>query len=240
MGRFLLLILAATSVARADSFASASCTYGSTTQTATQTGTQAGTNPTSASCTVPVNGMGGEVGVVTADAVTEGSVSGTLASINGDEKVVAQFDVPLNAKWSAIATLDDSLALATAGPKRAGFIQFDIRTISEAPGDVFISDGVHKYSYQQAIGTTTLPFNLGSAFQVSLSADEQIGGNNPPPPDFELADRGAHVSLSLLEANGTTAVPLVITPEPSTWSLLFLGLWGAWFRFSRRAIEDCC
>ncbi len=238
MGRFLLLILAATSVAQADSFTSASCTYGSTTQAQTQTGTNA--NPVS--CFVQVFAANAPIGGVQANAQTFTSVSGTQAFVEGGAKAVEEFDVQqysqyLTADFSAIATADNSQNFATPGSKRAGFIRFTIQT-DTGNGSEFISDGVHQYSFQQSngiqqsIGPTTLPFDLGSPFQVSVSADAGVG---PPPQKEFINGADANVSFSLLEANGTTAVPLFITPEPSTWTLLLLGLCGAWFTLSRRA-----
>ena len=157
MRQLLFLTLTATSVVHASSFAYASCTYGSITQTNTATAAQAG-NTTSVQCSAPVNNATGQVGVVLGNAITEANlVSATQAHLDGDVSVVAQFDAPLKASWSSTASMSNSLELGTAGPERAGFVQFSFQTDTgyDVPGYFTMSDGVHDYSYQQSTAAKT-------------------------------------------------------------------------------------
>jgi hypothetical protein len=194
-----------------------------------QTGQQAGNNPPMASCNIPVSTSQGVVGAVSGDyALTANQFVGsgtTQYLIAGDVRVSSAFNAPVpNYKWSAIAYTANTQYLKTSGPMRTGFVQFDITSITNTnPQNVVISDGVHTYTYNRLVGTTTLPFDLGTLFHVSLGTIASISGTGFVPSDVDLAD--AQITFSLLEANGTTAVPLSLAsvPEPAAWQLLSIG-----------------
>ncbi len=236
MRRFLLLMVVAASATYADSTTSVSCTLGTNTQT--------GTN----NCSLTFGG-GQFVG---ANAyVTEG--------VNGNQYIVIDQAIVVETAdfgglgYGATANANDGMELGSGGSKRAGFIQFDIRNMfltsptSTLTASELFTDGVHRYSYQNSTGSTpgrcdsfgcefvaTLPFDLGTTFNTSISADAAIGNGMALFTDKAYID--PYVTFSLLESDGKTSVPLFVTPEPSAWGLFLLGLVAcAWFMVTRDA-----
>jgi hypothetical protein len=139
---------------------------------------------------------------------------------------------------SAVAQITDTLELSTGGPLRPGFVQLTVELDylhadldgSAAAG---ITDGVFNYQFsggggihgpvapvqcnpEDCIYDTTLPFELGSAFQLSTS-DLAYGGSKG-------AYTGADITISLFEAKGTTPVALLPAPEPWMVTLCLLGV----------------
>lgn len=152
-----------------------------------------------------------------------------------------------NPKLSAIAQASASKAFYSAGSPRLGFIQFDVSLSHLHGGDsnVFISDGTHNYGYDAELCgfegcqvTATVPFDLGSGFQVSTSAgvkefleptsDPCCGGGSAHGYDDAL------IVFRLLESDGATPVPFSATPEPATWALLLFGLGATWLAGTKR------
>jgi hypothetical protein len=236
MKRLLFLILASSSGLRATSFTFASCTVGTTTQTST--------GPTSSSCNlngppvfidgVNVTGSVGALGIV--DSAFE---SGGPGNLDVSASASADGVFPSGLAFSAAGGANDGLSYLTKGPARTGFIHVDLTAFlfNGELGDFDITDGVHRYNSNTIplnSATYTLPFDLGSPFQVSVSTST---GPISAVCGEDLCPNGeVKVVFSLLEANGTTPVPFFVTPEPSTCGLVFVGLAaGTWFLFRR----DC-
>jgi hypothetical protein len=72
--------------------------------------------------------------------------------------------------------------------------------------------------------TATVPFDLGSKFQVSTSADVDVSLEPGPFGNTIHGSDDAIVVFRLLEADGKTPVPFSAMPEPATWGLLLFGL----------------
>lgn len=224
--RISVAMLVASSVLRATSMTSASCTVGGITQTSYGT--------TFASCSLQ------SVDLVSATATASDSISG---GTHGYMAVTTNAGGGANNFGSANAQASDNVYYDTAGPNRSGFIQFDItfdylHHDVEGAADVLIAEGVYQYSYiggggvhgytkpihcdsESCLYQATLPLELGSLFNISASGNAEwstgeIGG----------ADGSAYTDFKLFEANGTTPVPFfaVAVPEPSTYALLGFAL----------------
>lgn len=170
--------------------------------------------------------------------------SGYVMSVGA---VAAAYSSGPNPELSAIAHADASNVFYSAGPSRLGFIQFDV-ALSHLHGggsDVGITDGTHLYGYDAEFcgfegcqRTAIVPFDLGSAFQISTSAGVE---ENLEPTSDPCCGGSAHgyddalIVFRLLESDGTTPVPFSITPEPASWGLLLLGMAaGACFACRKR------
>lgn len=160
-----------------------------------------------------------------------------------------------NPELSAVARANAGNVFYSAGSSRSGFIQFDVRVDHTHGGNssALLSDGTHEYKYVNSGGlsggstpplscdfegdciwTATVPFNLGSGFQVSTSADiEALLEPNNAGASFSGGD-DALVIFRLLESDGTTLVPFSATPEPASWALLLFGLTAGWLVYRRR------
>jgi hypothetical protein len=142
---------------------------------------------------------------------------------------------------SASANATDTTNYYTTGPSRPGFIEFTLEAFILSShggvGDVDITDGVHTYNAGAgappgkcgvegcSLYTATLPFDLGTGFQISAFA----GGSasvTPSSPTLGSAQGGqaSVTSFRLFEANGTTPVPFSAVPEPSNWGLLIISI----------------
>jgi hypothetical protein len=114
MRRLALLAIFASSVLQATSFTSASCGWGSTSQTVT--------NPTSSSCSIPIIIDGNYLGFAGASADVTGSLSETgLLGVEGSGGIeFSGSSLPGGGGGSGEATY--SQTFATAGPVRLGFV----------------------------------------------------------------------------------------------------------------------
>jgi hypothetical protein len=200
MRRFLLLMMVASSALRAQATTVVTCTLGSTTITSSST--------SSSSCSIPfvVDGM---PGVVSADASLSESIGTfTFISASADAGALPLPDVPFGASAGA----SDSLTFATAGPVRLGLI-----------GVVASGFGVDSVAsvgpYHIGTDDCCLPFELGSEFQVVVSAFAGAGGSS------SHGSSSATLEFQLTDADGAPVefFPVVI-PEPATWGLLLFGL----------------
>lgn len=157
---------------------------------------------------------------------------------------------------SATAQASDTETYVSAGPVRSGIIEFDIGLgyLHEDIGGsatVTITDGTHTYSYIGGGGihgstspvhcgtedceyTATVPFELGTTFQVSVATGAGAGpGSSQGGHDGE-----AQLVFNIFDANGAP-VPFALAPEPSTWALFSLGtLSVGWFVRQRRRREQ--
>jgi hypothetical protein len=165
---------------------------------------------------------------------------------------------PPSIPLSATAHASDSVTYYTTGPSRSGLIQFSVALgylHDDVPGaaNALFSDGVHQYSYSVFGGSSTppfhcaiedceyeatVPFDLGSAFQVSVSANSAAAAISSSLGAIKGRDAESIVVFRLLESDGTTPVPFSATPEPATWGLLLFGLAGAWFVSRKRNINS--
>lgn len=145
---------------------------------------------------------------------------------------------------SAHADASASITAVTEGPPRTGFIQFglDITSTHDDLGtNISMTDGIHSYGpgsgappfgchFVSCFYTATLPFDLGTEFQVSASV---MAGGSLSPQSGRLGfgqDGDAALSFRLLEPDGKTPVSFFVVPEPSTRVLLFIAfVSAAWF-----------
>ena len=248
MLRLLLAMSLASCGLHATSLTFASCTIGTDTQTST------GTDHASCSLSIPFLPPPSLATVnVSASAFTSDSVSGAQGTIAASTNAGAGYSVtppPPGFQVAVTAKSSDSIDFGSAGPGRAGLIQFDIRfgILRTSTAEALLSDGVHYYSYANQSGSTpgncaiggceyiaTVPFDLGSPFHVfaSGSADWAIINNKG-------AEGSSQIVFTLLEADGKTPVRFFVIPEPSTWGIELFGLGTyTWFLFRRRrAIRD--
>lgn len=146
-----------------------------------------------------------------------------------------------------IGAANAGLTFVSAGPSRSGLIQVEIELYHQHAGssEVSVTDGVHDYKWvcSGAPGcdtnhpwdvAETFPFTLGTKFRVDTSSITEAGGPYH-------GGSGAALSFGLLGADGT-AVPFSVTsepltPEPSTWALLLLGLGSGAIGLFRRALQ---
>ena len=154
--------------------------------------------------------------------------------------------------YQALAHADDTIAYGTGEPSRSGFLQLSASFVPQADLNNFaaavITDGVHDYRFSglgtgnpppvtcppvNCIYSATVPFDLGTDFEVAVSSDTNLSSAGFSQPEF-VSIRST-ISFSLLEADGTTAVPLFVVPEPVTWKILGLGfVAGVCFRVGRK------
>ena len=151
-----------------------------------------------------------------------------------------------NPELSAIAKASASNVFSSAGPSRLGLIQFDVSVSHLHGGDsnVAITDGTHQYGYDSSFCgfegcqvTATVPFDLGSAFQISTSAGVEESLEPTSDPCCGGSAHGyddALIVFRLLEADGTTPVPFTTTPEPATWGLLLFGFAAGCLTYRKR------
>lgn len=219
MRLFLLTVIVAGSLSHAASMTSASCTLGTTTQTVT--------DPFSSSCFISVQGFSEGVGADARVSESLGEGQSTIF-VNVDAGAAG---IPLDSIWSASASAEDSLTLLSEKvPPFAshGSIQLDIS------GNAFITDGVHEYDpsdlplIQCHFGGCdyggTLPFDIGTEFQVSVSAGVEGGFCFST-----CASADSSITFSLFEADGMNAGFEVAPPipEPSTLGLVLFGIAAA-------------
>lgn len=112
----------------------------------------------------------------------------------------------------------------TTGPVRPGFVRITAGLDDErrAAVDWSISNGLHTYvdclpgfgsSGVGCGGTATVPFELGVPFTVNAIV---ANGVSLPPSGLGRGPIGdVHVMFTVLEADGTTPVAVLPTPEPS-------------------------
>jgi hypothetical protein len=134
---------------------------------------------------------------------------------------------------TANATVNDSFY--TTGPLRSGDIEISVNIFSLTSNPLAsdtVTDGIHTYTgcppgstitQESCNGSATLPFELGTTFQVSALA--------PGATDLQLATNGSviavedgvNVTFGLFDANGAP-VPFFAAPEPATYGLLLSGI----------------
>ncbi len=207
VSRFALLTILASSALHATSFTSATCTLGSTTITGS-------------SCSIPYN-VDGTSGLVSADAsITESMGSADEGNL-GFGSLAAGADagylLPPGISGSADASASDTETFATAGPERPGFISLSVTAAGEHGGEASAELTQNQVSFFDGMQ----PFELGSVFQISVSANASPGGC-----EFDGCTQAVGiVQFFLTEADGTTGVPFfaVVTPEPASWGLLLFG-----------------
>ena len=153
---------------------------------------------------------------------------------------------------SGIAQASNTVTYESAGTPRSGSIEFDIGQAylhEDAPGvvTITITDDTHTYTYLGGGGifgstppvhcgtedceyTATLPFQLGTTFQISAAAHAGVG----PGPSEGGHSGLAQVVFNIFDASGAP-VAFTAVPEPSTWALLVLAMSSAgWFIGWRR------
>lgn len=182
-----------------------------------------------------------------------------LPSFSGQSmSAIAEAEVagapPLTLPLAALALASASSTFYTTGPNRPGFIQFNVQLdrLHGGSSDAQFSDGVHTYSYNvlgfgstaslfcgpESCGWTAIvPFDLGVHFDARASASDSEFAT----PDVHGG--GAHgnvdsmLTFRVLDANGAP-VPFFVTPEPSSWALLLLGLGACAWRLRKRAAKS--
>ena len=138
---------------------------------------------------------------------------------------------------TASANASDVQTYISGGPARPGFLQLEVLLgyIHEAsPGvaNADLNDGTHDYFYsggaaiigptapvlcnqEECLYSATVPFELGTTFQVSVSANSVIIAGEPEGGH----DGGSTVLFGLFDANGSP-VPFSAVPEPGTGAML--------------------
>ena len=230
MRRLLFALLASAACLHATSFAFTSCTAGTEVL-----------SPCNSDFSLTFGGITGPDYFVRAFA--QAPVTLNTSEFQGSDVstlTAAAAQAPASLPVQATAQAGDSVTYYTSGPARPGFIQFSIELdyLHEdfyGASEILLSDGVHQYSFIGGGGINgpippthcfiedceyagTLPFDLGAPFEASASSHS---GSSGGPGG---ANAAAVATFTLLEANGTTPVPHFVTPEPSAWQLLMIGL----------------
>ncbi len=247
--RSVLLLLTACTALHATPVATATCTLDSEIQTMT--------SATLAFCSLsyPVPGSW----FIQADAAVQRSfgADGSVQYLSVDAEGGALVpDTPPPA--SAFGSATDMEYFRSSGPPRPGLIAFVERGYGNGGNSVSIGDGVNEYSlacdsfscsYNGSgppvdgglVQPSLVPFELGTLFQVSLSAVADGGCTL----SSGCSQEGASVEfLQLFEVDGTTPVSysLVAVPEPGAGALILLGVTAAiWMYrkpFERNNVED--
>lgn len=236
MFRFLVATLLASSALQASSFTFSSCTAGTTT-----------VSPCGGDAFI-FNGIyGPEYEVLGGTGASDNSNIFGSANLGGLPIIPSGYAMSVgagaatsssgpNPELSAIAQASASKVFYSAGPFRLGFIQFDVSVSHLHGGDsgVGITDGTHQYGYDSNFCgfegcqvTATVPFYLGSGFQISTSASVEEFLDATSDPCCGGSAHGyddALIVFRLLESDGTTPVPFTSTPEPASWGLLLIGM----------------
>jgi hypothetical protein len=221
MRSLLLLMIAASCNVYAASFTSVTCSAGPITQSKT--------DPFDSNCSSAYQH---------AFANASASASGGIGVVTARAEAISHPTSSLTSHADAQAM--ESETYISTGPNRLGLLQVTISLsfLHESVVDVLVTDGIREYRFAKDSAPVppssgfcaaedcdyvgTLPFELGSQFQVSASATADVSncfvGSVGCP--FGLV----YAPFSLFEANGTTPVPFSIMPEPSAWGLLLLGL----------------
>lgn len=129
-----------------------------------------------------------------------------------------------------------TLTTETAGPVRAGLLLFDFSDISDV--DVaysehslfefqltspWISEDFSAYGEWNGstvqVGPTVIPMTLGVPFSISWTLSGEPGVFN----DYDSETDSAQFSMQFFEADGTTPVDLIDTPEPTAFLLTATG-----------------
>lgn len=223
--------------------------------TTTCTATVPGTSPTGSTtitttqpgaCSIPLGDPGNHSVSATANGdFTLGDLAGpNLLTLHTDTST-PYFATPggiFTYNLQASSYISDTHALATTGAVRSGFLQYQGSYDGVGPlhggmsygtftlGSIVFNPGPFPTA---STGVQMVPWTLGSDFTLSSyseSSSSQAGVDEP---------FGVHADLSLqfrlFEADGTTPVAVVATPEPATafLSLLPLAAFAA-FRIRRR------
>ena len=247
MARLIIALLFAASVLHAASTVSSSCTAGSNTISPCSTDPNLITGLTG-----PDYFAGAYASVTEFSATNLQGYGGTPAIPGGYglDAIANAATVATDASappLSATAHASDTETYASLGPLRSGSIELDIGLgylHEDGPGvvTVTITDGTDTYTYsggggifgstppvscgtEDCVYTATLPFQLGTTFQISVAANAAAG----PASSNGGHDGEAQVVFNILDANGAS-VPFAAVPEPSTWALFSLAmLCAGWF-----------
>jgi hypothetical protein len=155
--------------------------------------------------------------------------------------VTSSFGTP---PLSAGATSSASIVAFTEGLPQVGSIQFGVETGTshdDFGASLVITDGVHYYDLFGSapsgacnIGgcryVVTLPFDLGTDFQVLVGASAAASISSPGGSGQQAAST---VSFNLFDARGDP-VAFSLVPEPPTWLLSVLGLSAAGWSLTKR------
>jgi hypothetical protein len=242
MHRMLLALIAASSALYATSTATSSCTAGSTTETPC---------PANINLTPGISGPGYHVSAfaqasdssivaisfIRSPQEFEPGFGWSMSAIaEMEEQYLGEPNGPLP-PLSATANASANIVAYTAAPAQLGSIVLSVSTGTghDAFGaEITVTDGVHTYGlgsgapprqtgcgFDGCFYTATLPFDVGSEFEVSISANAS-GSIAPPYPGLG-SEAIAELSFEVLSADGGK-VPFTLVPEPSTNALLLLGL----------------
>lgn len=223
MRRFLLTLAFSAAWLQATTFTYKSCTAGATTL-----------SPCDSDVTLTSGGLVSSQYVVRAYAAAP-SPFANGAPVSAYATGLGQLNAPVGSiSLSGIAEASDSMTYQSAGPARAGFIQFEIGLTyaNEDPSSAaaMLKGGVDSYSFngyggsvppvscfiESCVYVGTLPFELGSPFQITASA---MAYANPQEGGSESL-----LSFSLLEADATTPAEYSAVPEPFTRGVQIVGL----------------
>lgn len=211
MQRLIFVMLAAASVLSGTSFTSATCTLGNETITS------------SSGCFIFfVLPDGTSATIQAVPDVTPLSFAAAGASLSASEAI------PFNESSSATARY--SQVFTTAGLPRPGIAQLQIFAFGQGGADSQVSIGPYSLSGAGCslepctFGGSSLPFELGVPFTVSLSADAAFAGPEFCLPETCPFGRADISTFSLFEANGSTPVSFTPVPEPSIFGLLLFSL----------------
>jgi hypothetical protein len=255
LARLILAVLFAASALQAASMVFSSCTAGSATIAPCSTDPNLMTGLSG-----PDYFVGAYAAVTEFSATNLQGFGGTpaipggygLDAVANAVSVVTDTSAPL---LSATAQASDTGTYTSVGLPRSGSIEFDIglgylHEDAEGVATVAITDGTHTYTYaggggvfgstppvhcemEDCLYTATLPFQIGTTFQIAVAASAGAG----PGSSGGGHDGEAEVLFNIFDTNGAS-VPFAAVPEPSPWALLSLAMLSAgWFarRRPRRA-----
>ena len=230
MRRLVFVLLTIPCAAQATSTVFSSCSAGSTTLTPC---------PSDFTLTGGLTGPGYVAGAFAAANDFNNSPNVPEGGLTVIANAISRAFDPAAPVLSSLSYATDNMVYQSAGPTRAGFIQFEV-TLGYLHQDVDgaataqFSDGTNQYSYSGGGGvhgstppshcfiedceySATVPFELGTTFQVSVGANTlHFQGGFQPFNDL------AQVTFTLLEADGTSPVAFTSAPEPSYGALLLV------------------
>jgi len=202
-------------------------------------------------------GVGSTTCSVTPNPPPQMAAAAASVRISGNElatSVQGSVQAPVNAAGNAtISASIDPAALYTDGPLRSGIVRISwflqssfgsdppstqraeamLGSLSTSCNTLFQSSNCNG-SLTPSAGNSALPFTLGEAFTVHDRLTLNAVNDFPTNLLIESGRYGLTHTFTFFEANGTTPVPIHLTPEPSFFAPIAVVL-TAWMLFRQRS-----